>query len=931
MSYMNLTFNFPTSGITVQLGLYGPSMSIFDVNWGDGTVDTNLSHTYTTSGSKNVLISAADITTFNNTGAPLPGFNYLTGATIQNGLGMTNLSYAFAGCINLTLVEGLPTDTMQNLSHACDGCTSLQNASLFNGPTVTDMSYLFKNASKLIGHGFQSWNVSNVTNMEGMFYGATTFNVGNIEDPNMSLNLSSWNVSNVTNMSYMFYGATGFNKSVSGWNVSAVTNMRNMFDGAVSFNQSVNWTTIGLLTTMEYMFHNAYAFNNSLGSFNIANVANMSHMLDNCGMDRVSYDATLNGWAAQILIVQNNVTLGASGLYYSSSGSASRTALINTSTPGWTISGDAFAPYGDPLQLKFVLPSNGIFVRLGLTGTSISITNVEWGDGTVDTNLSHTYSLAGTYDISVNAVGATNFNGSNNQQGFQYLTECNSFGEIDLSDYNRAFVQASSLTKVPSSLPLYSNATIFDFMFFVARTFNQNINSWDVSRVRSMEKMFWEANAFNQPLDNWVVSNVTMMHGMFKRATSFNQNINTWDVSRVIRFDEMFSGATAFNQPLSNWNTVSSENIGAMFQGATSFNQNINTWNVSNVYYMPQTFQDATSYNQPLGNWNVSNSRSFSSMFQGATSFNLSINSWTFATAGGITLSSMFRNATAFNQPLNNWNTIRISDMNNMFKSATAFNQNIGSWNVSNVTNMSSMLDNSGINYVNYDATLNGWAGQIPNIRSNITLGAQGMIYSQYGSEARSSLRSSPYNWTILGDTFQEAPIPPCFKEGTKILTNKGYKLIENLRVGDLIKTFKNDYVPVNMIGKKLMQHYAVKERVKEQLYKCSNNAYSEVWEDLIITGCHSILVDGFVSNEQRDRTIEVNGDTYVTDVKYRLPVCADERASVYEIPGEYMIYHLALDNDDYFMNYGIYANGLLVESCSKRYLCELSEMELIK
>jgi len=40
-------------------------------------------------------------------------------------------------------------------------------------------------------------------------------------------------------------------------------------------------------------------------------------------------------------------------------------------------------------------------------------------------------------------------------------------------------------------------------------------------------------------------------------------------------------------------------------------------------------------------------------------------------------------------------------------------------------------------------------------------------------------------------------------------------------------------------------------------------------------------------------------------------------------------IYHLALENENYFSNYGIYANGLLVESCSKRYLKELSGMEL--
>jgi hypothetical protein len=88
--------------------------------------------------------------------------------------------------------------------------------------------------------------------------------------------------------------------------------------------------------------------------------------------------------------------------------------------------------------------------------------------------------------------------------------------------------------------------------------------------------------------------------------------------------------------------------------------------------------------------------------------------------------------------------------------------------------------------------------------------------------------------------------------------------------------------------------------------------------------------VDKYQNEEEREKTIEVNGDTYVTDRKYRLPACADLRASVYEFPGTYTIYHFALDHDDYYMNYGIYANGLLVETSSKRYMKELSNMELI-
>ena len=50
-----------------------------------------------------------------------------------------------------------------------------------------------------------------------------------------------------------------------------------------------------------------------------------------------------------------------------------------------------------------------------------------------------------------------------------------------------------------------------------------------------------------------------------------------------------------------------------------------------------------------------------------------------------------------------------------------------------------------------------------------------------------------------------------------------------------------------------------------------------------------------------------------------------------YETLGSYIIYHFALENDNYYNNYGIYANGLLVETCSKRYLKELSKMTLIE
>jgi hypothetical protein len=222
-------------------------------------------------------------------------------------------------------------------------------------------------------------------------------------------------------------------------------------------------------------------------------------------------------------------------------------------------------------------------------------------------------------------------------------------------------------------------------------------------------------------------------------------------------------------------------------------------------------------------------------------------------------------------------------------------------------------------------------------------------IYTSTNSGASWTLTSAPTaNWYSVasdaaGDmlfsmvtdggsvwSYTAPPVPyPCFMEGTKIQTNYGYVSIENLRKGDLVKTLRNGFVPVNMIGYRVLKNSICQERIKNKLYKYTSAEHSEIFEDLVITGCHSILVDDFKEG-QRDQTEKVLGDIYVTDRKYRLPACVDSDAKPYEVEGDITIWHVALDNDDYFMNYGIYANGLLVESTSKRYLKEISGMTLV-
>lgn len=188
---------------------------------------------------------------------------------------------------------------------------------------------------------------------------------------------------------------------------------------------------------------------------------------------------------------------------------------------------------------------------------------------------------------------------------------------------------------------------------------------------------------------------------------------------------------------------------------------------------------------------------------------------------------------------------------------------------------------------------------------------------------------------TILpnSSSFYVYPSAPCFLEGTKVLTliygKDEYVPIETLQKGDLIKTTRDGYKKIELIGKGDIQNPATSDRIENRLYKCSPESYPELKEDLYITGCHSILVDT-ITDKQREETMNHLGKIYITDKKYRLMACVDERAEPWNSKGLYNIWHIALENADEKMNYGIYVNGgLLVETCSINILKNHSNLKI--
>ena len=116
---------------------------------------------------------------------------------------------------------------------------------------VTNMSSLFMKSEFMV-YDISNWDVSNVTNMKGMFAYSnfvgdiSNWDVGNVTNMNgmfastiFNGDISNWDVSNVTNMSWMF-AFSHFNNDISNWDVRNVTNM-NMFRKSRLNTDISNW------------------------------------------------------------------------------------------------------------------------------------------------------------------------------------------------------------------------------------------------------------------------------------------------------------------------------------------------------------------------------------------------------------------------------------------------------------------------------------------------------------------------------------------------------------------------------------------------------------------------------------------------------------------------------------------------------------------
>jgi len=158
---------------------------------------------------------------------------------------------------------------------------------------------------------------------------------------------------------------------------------------------------------------------------------------------------------------------------------------------------------------------------------------------------------------------------------------------------------------------------------------------------------------------------------------------------------------------------------------------------------------------------------------------------------------------------------------------------------------------------------------------------------------------------------------PSCFNEGTKILTYNGYIAIENLRSGELVKTYKHGYRKIDLIGKGPMVNNP--DVWHASMYKMEKTDENGLVEDLIVTGGHAVLTDT-LEDEYVALTKGRFGTILKIDDKYLLLASLSKDFKQIKTNDFYTYYHLCLENNgDDDERFGIWANGVLTETPSKK------------
>jgi hypothetical protein len=316
-----------------------PATGTYDVDWGDGTIETNLTgtqtHTYASIGTYDVRVSNG-ITSciFNNGGDRLKLLEVKQWGTGE----WDNLVNAWYGCSNVTAFPSEPIPAwsgVTSLNRTWLNCSSLTVAPDVNNlVNVTDLTYSWAYCSNLIVAPDVS-NLVNVTSLSGAWRDCTSLTVAS--------DVST--LVNVTGLVQTWWNCSSLTTAPDVSNLINVTSLSRTWLNCSSLTVAPDISALVNVTILEFTWENCSSLTAlSVIGFHIENVTNATNTASGVTLDTSNYDAILIDWHARLESIYpggvgypRTISTSFGNSQYTLGGAAetARTALINDF--GWTI------------------------------------------------------------------------------------------------------------------------------------------------------------------------------------------------------------------------------------------------------------------------------------------------------------------------------------------------------------------------------------------------------------------------------------------------------------------------------------------------------------------------------------------------------------------------------------------------------------------
>ena len=334
-----------------------------------------------------------------------------------------------------------------------------------------------------------------------------------------SITVSNLNVSEVTNMSGMFEGCSNLQSFIpKDWNTSKVTDMSRMFNGCAALTVlELSAFSTANVTNMSGMFQGCSALTTlSLNTFSTASVTNMSNMFQDCtALTTISVGegwSTSNVTSSASMFLGCNDLEGSNGTSYNASYTDKSRARVDggSSSPGY-LSDLLVAPY----------------VAYDVSTATMTFYNDSWRSThtqtySIDPNFPEWRSLNPVhvvFDPTFDTVRPTsthmwfdNFRNLEDITGLEYLHTDN------VTLMTQMFSDCEKLTSLDVSHFNTSQVTNMRYMFQNCKALTTlDLGGWDTHNVTNMDFMFYGCDNLAEIYvdDLWNTDNVTTSGSMF--------------------------------------------------------------------------------------------------------------------------------------------------------------------------------------------------------------------------------------------------------------------------------------------------------------------------------------------------------------------------------------------------------------------------------